>query len=392
MSVVAAPPYRWVILAVATFTQAASAFFVQGLSALGVHLQHDLGVGAAQLGLLASAAQVAPIAGLLVAGALLDRFDERRVVSAGAALVGVALVAGTFAPGYPALLVVLLVVGAGYSTVQPGGSRSVASWFDASQRGLAMGVRQAGVPLGAVVASAVLPLLAAAAGWRAAILAGGVVALLGAAAFALLHRRPAVPPPDLSSAGRRTDRPALRRAMITGTCLVSVHSGVGLLTVLHLHEVTALSPGVAAATLVVVQLAGAAGRVLLAAWSDRLRSRESAVTTSLVAVLIALLALVTPAGAVPVIACVLFGWLGFFGIGWYGPWIAAVAEAARSGFALGAVLTVSQVAVVLSPPVLGWLRDVTGGFTASWLLLAGVTAVALAARCAPSRSSLSRHR
>ena len=62
------------------------------------------------------------------------------------------------------LLGVLLVVGAGYSTVQPGGSKSVASWFDGSRRGTAMGIRQAGLPLGAALASATLPLIGAAFG------------------------------------------------------------------------------------------------------------------------------------------------------------------------------------------------------------------------------------
>ena len=132
----------------ATFTQASAGFFVQGIGALGVQLQRELGLNAAQLGLLVSAAQLVPLAGLLVAGELLDRFDERWVVGAGAGVVGGALLAGTLAPSYLALLGVLLVVGAGYSTVQPGGSKSVAAWFDASQRGTAMGIRQAGLPLG----------------------------------------------------------------------------------------------------------------------------------------------------------------------------------------------------------------------------------------------------
>ncbi|WP_213009495.1 MFS transporter, partial [Paractinoplanes toevensis] len=192
--------YRWVILAVATFTQAAAGFFVQGIGALGVHLQSDLEISAAQLGLLISAGQFVPLIGLLVAGELLDRFDERWVVTAGAGVVGAALLAGAFAPGYAALLAVLLVVGAGYSTVQPGGSKSVAAWFDASRRGTAMGIRQAGLPLGAALASATLPAIATAAGWRATPLTGGLIALLGAAAFLLLYRRPPGPSRSVSAA------------------------------------------------------------------------------------------------------------------------------------------------------------------------------------------------
>ncbi len=67
--------YRWVILGIATFTQAASGFFVQGIGALGIHLQRDLDLSTAQLGLLVSAAQLVPLVGLLVAGELLDRYD-----------------------------------------------------------------------------------------------------------------------------------------------------------------------------------------------------------------------------------------------------------------------------------------------------------------------------
>ncbi|WP_241562739.1 MFS transporter [Streptomyces hoynatensis] len=156
---------------------------MSGLGALGVHLQSALGLSTAQLGLLVSAAQLVPLAGLLVAGELLDRYSERWVVGSGAGLVALALGAGSLAPGYAALLVALLVAGTGYSTVQPGGSKSVASWFDASQRGFAMGVRQAGLPLGAALASAVLPLVAEEFGWRATLLTGGFVALLGAGLF-----------------------------------------------------------------------------------------------------------------------------------------------------------------------------------------------------------------
>ena len=384
--------YRWVILAVATFSQAAAGFFVQGLGALGVQLQRDLGVNATQLGLLISAAQLAPLLGLLAAGELLDRFDERWVVGAGAGVVGCALIAGTFAPGYAVLLIVLFVVGAGYSTVQPGGSKSVASWFQASQRGMAMGVRQAGLPLGAALASATLPAVGLAFGWRATLTVGGLVALAGAAAFVILYRRPPGPAAKpVQATGTRLvllADPVLRRALLSGVSLVSVQSGLGLLTVLHLHEVAALSPGRAALILVAAQGAGVAGRILLAALSDRARaSRQGVVTGSLIAVVAALALLVTPLGGSPVAASVVFVWLGFFGIGWYGPWVTLVTEAApagRTGFALGLAMAVNQVAVVLVPPLLGLLRDVTGGFAASWVLLIAMTGVALAVALRPA--------
>ncbi|WP_305788311.1 MFS transporter [Symbioplanes lichenis] len=383
--------YRWVVLAVATVTQASAAFFVQGLGALGVLLQRELGLSAAQLGLLMSAAQLVPLAGLLVAGELLDRYGERWVVGAGAGLVGAALLTGTLAPGYAALLVVLLLAGAGYSTVQPGGSKSVAAWFDSSRRGVAMGVRQAGLPLGAALASASLPAVGAAFGWRATLGAGGVVALAGAVLFAATYRPP---PASDRKTGTADDRKSGSRrsllwntALACGVALIAVQCGIGLLTVLHLHDKAGLSPARAALVLVAAQGAGVAGRILLAALSDRrrTRNRQSVVTVSMLAVLGALILLMTPAGWSPIVATAAFVWLGFFGIGWYGPWVALVTEAAppgRTGFALGLAMAVNQVAIVLVPPVLGLLRDTSGGFVAPWGLLAALIAAALVTQMA----------
>ncbi|WP_232319929.1 MFS transporter [Herbidospora daliensis] len=382
--------YRWVVLGAATFTQAAAAFFVQGIGAMGVYLQRDLGIGTARLGLLLSAAYLLPLAGLVVAGRLIDRYDERRVVGGGVLLVAAALAAGSAAPGYLSLLVVLLVVGAGYSTVQPGGSTSVASWFGPAERGLAMGVRQAGLPLGGVLAAAALPALAAAHGWRSTLAAGAVAALLGAVAFTVFCRpapgRAAVRAP----ARMRPEllrEPYMRKIVLSGTAMVSVHSGLGVLTVLHLHGVASMDPASAALVYVAVQCAGAAGRVVLAAWSDRHRSgRYACVLVCLAAVVVGLAALATPLGRSPVAASALFVWLGFFGIGWYGPWVAYAAESAppgHTGFALGLAMAVNQVAVVAAPAALGLLTDLTGGFSAAWLLLAVLAAVTLTRTARP---------
>ncbi|MFJ6380874.1 MFS transporter [Kitasatospora sp. NPDC092039] len=406
--------YRWTVLGIATFAQATSCFFVQGIGAMAVDLQRSLDIGTGQLGLLLSSSQLVPLVGLLVAGELLDRHNERWVVGIGAAVVAGGLLLGSLAQGYASLLAVLLVVGAGYSTAQPGGSKSVAAWFAPAQRGLAMGVRQAGLPLGAAVAAAVLPAVAAAYGWRMALVVGGLAALTGAVVFMALYRRPpvvvAVVPvadpgrtrSDLregapSAAPRARLRmlrePAMVRILLSGTSMVAVHGGVGLLGALYLHDVTHLGAGPTAAVLVAAQVAGATGRIGLAAWSDRSRGgRYRPVLVSMGAVVAGLTVLMTPAGQSPPVAALVFTWLGFFGIGWYGPWVAHLAESAppgRTGFALGLVMAVNQLAVILVPPALGLLRDTTHSFTPAWAVLAGTTALTFVATASGDRH---RHR
>lgn len=387
--VAARPRYRWAVLGIATFTQAATCFFVQGVGSLGPALQSGLDLSTGQLGLLLSAAQFMPLVGLLVVGRLLDRYDERWIVGAGALIVAVGLALGAGAPGYGALLLALLVVGAGYSSAQPGGSKSVASWFDGSQRGLAMGVRQAGLPLGGALAAAVQPWLAREFGWRATLVCGALVAVAGASVFVGLYRRP----PETDAERAATTRapggpavlrePAMLRIVLSGAGLVAAQSGVLMFTVLHLRDAAGLGVASAALVLMAAQGAGIAGRIGLAAWSDRARSgRHTTVRACLAGVAVCAAALATPMGEHPVTACPLFVLLGFVGIGWYGPWVAHVAESApagRTGSALGLAMAANQVVVVLAPPLLGWLRDVTGGFGAVWLVLAALAGAAFAA-------------
>jgi predicted MFS family arabinose efflux permease len=384
--------YRWVILLVATLAQACACFFVQGIGALAPYIQQDLQLSTAQIGTLVSAAQLVPLVGLLVAGELLDRYSERRVVGLGTLVVAGALLAAVWARSYGTVLLFLLLLGAGYSTAQPGGSKSVARWFAAQQRGFAMGIRQAGLPLGGAVAALLLPYAATHWGWRSAFLVGGVIALAGALLFMAFYRTPASPPaaPKSAASGLRQGllsrlrmlrEPAMKNIMASGVSLVCVQYGLLIFTVLYLHERLQLRVSQAAMLLFVAQGAGVVGRVALAAWSDRCRSgRYFPVFVCLAASLGGLLLLLwLPLSTLPALA-LLLAWLGFFGFGWYGPWVAYVAESAppeKTGFALGLAMAVNQLAIVLVPPVLGWMRDASGSYWLGWSLLAVLTALGL---------------
>ncbi|EOG3621323.1 MFS transporter [Pseudomonas putida] len=184
--------YRWVILAVATFAQASACFFVQGFGAIALNVQSEMGLSNWQIGTLVSAAQLIPLFGLLIAGELLDRYSERFVVGVGTVIVGVSLCCAALANSYTELLMILVLLGFGYSTAQPGGSKSVSNWFQGSQLGFAMGIRQAGLPLGGAMAALLLPFFASQYSVQTAFLVGGLVALFGAILFVLLYKKPEI--------------------------------------------------------------------------------------------------------------------------------------------------------------------------------------------------------
>ena len=157
---------RWVVLGAGLAAQAASCVFLYGLPAIvptlrsrGAISHHGLTLGA--VGVLVAAPSVGLLLTLILWGAAADRFGERVVISIGLALATAALVAAATVHGFVALGLVLVVAGAAGASVNAASGRMVIGWFAAKQRGLAMGIRQTGQPLGVALAAAILPPVAA---------------------------------------------------------------------------------------------------------------------------------------------------------------------------------------------------------------------------------------
>jgi sugar phosphate permease len=387
------PPktYRWVVLGTATFAQAAASFALLGLAALAGFLQRDFHLSAAATGLLITASYAAPLFSLLVVGDLLDRKSERLIIGVGAVILFVPMLLAATSTNYAVLLLWLVIAGLGYSATQPGGSKSIAAWFRGDRLGLAMGIRQAGLPFGGALAAAILPAIAAAWSWRAAFVVSAIVALLGGLVFALVYR----PPPEEAGAAPR--RAALdwaavagllrqswmRNAMVSGLALVSAQYGILTWLMLYLRDLAHIPLTHSAWFLALAQTAGVAGRIGLAAWSDHMAAgRFRLLALSMIAIAAGILVLVfVPPQTPEFLLALLAAWLGFFGLGWFGPWVAYLAETApadKVGLTLGAAMTTNQLGIIGAPPLLGLVHDLTGGYTALWACAIAALAVAYA--------------
>lgn len=376
--------YPWVVLGVATLAQSSTAFVFLGVGTLAGFIQDAYNLSGVRIGLLFTAIGLVPMFALLPVGRLLDRYGERGVVAAGALLLAAGTGAAATVGSYPLLLGALLIGGAGYASSQPGGSKAVAGWFDVRRRGVAMGIRQTGLPLGGALAAAVLPAVAVAVGWRSAMAVAAAVAACGGLAFAGIYRahgshrvgryrmRDRLP----SILAQRDIRPVLW----AGVAMVSAQFAAISYLMLFLRDVHAIPLARGAWYLSGAQLAGVAGRVLLASWSDRFgpgqRLRPVVVATATTALATAVLPLV-PTGAGGLALVPLTAVFGFFGFGWYGPWVVHVAEAGDDdtvGLTLGVAMTANQVGIVAAPPLFGLLFDATGGYLLPWLAVAALLA------------------
>jgi len=354
----------------------------QGLPTLAPFVKRDLGLSAATLGVVVSSFNYGRVLGSYAAGRAVDALGDRRVLIACGLASGLLTALAAPLP-VAALVLVLCLSGLVAATSTPAGSTLVMQAFPPARRAVAMGVRQTGIPLGGLVAAAVLPFLANRIGWRDALAVGGGLTVAGTLAAAAGSR---------GWGGRGTTRtaragrgPRDRRVLYViawGVGLVASQYAVVAFLILDVHG-QGVAIGAAAGLLAGAQAAGIVGRVVWGAASDRLFAgarRPVMLAISACAIAAALLLAVLPGrvGAWTLLPVALLGGLSM--MGWNGIWVMAIAELAmpaRRGAELGFSLTFLAIAIVVWPPLFGLIRDASGSYTASWLALAGLLAVGL---------------
>jgi sugar phosphate permease len=252
------------------------------------------------------------------------------------------------------------------------------SWFPATQRGLALGIRQTAIPIGGFAVSIFIPPIERAWGipWAFAALAA---ACLAAAVVGGIVLREGAPDDDAEHAGPVPLRDARVWSLAAGSALVvAPQMCVVGFAVLVLHERRGLSPGTAAGVLAAIQLCGIGARIGAGRWSDvagdriaplRMIALASATLTFVTALLVGgPLWLLVPSVVVT----------GVFAMSWNGLAFAAATEIAgraRSGAAIGLQQTVLNAVGAAYPPLFGVLVAATSwewGFASIALLpLAG---------------------
>lgn len=349
-----------------------------GLPAVAPQLRDEYALSLAATGALLAASTVGIIVTLLAWGALADRIGERAVIGIGLTGAALALALASRAGSAEALGACLVGAGAFGSSANAASGRAVVAWFDASQRGFALGLRHMSTPLGGALAAVTLPFIADRGDVGDALLALSGALLVGALAAVIGLRRagPAAPAARLDepppTAGPLRD-PAIWRLSLGTASVVLAQLSLLSFTALYLHEERGWSVGAAALALGAVQIGGAVSRVAAGIWSDRVGSRirplrllalSGAITLALAA---ALLGAPDAAAAAALIAA------GVITMAGNGVSFAAAAEMAgpeRVGTALGLQNTILFVAVAVAPPAFGAAVGLT-----SWPMAFGLAAL-----------------
>jgi sugar phosphate permease len=267
---------RWFILGTGLTAQATTSSFLYGLPFLIPALQADHGLSLTSASVLISAPLLGLLLSLIAWGAAADRFGERVVMATGLTLTGVLLLVSLALPGFVLFGLGLFLAGACSASVNAASGRVVLGWFSARERGLAMGIRQTAQPVGVGIAAATLPALAEHVGFAAAVALPAVLCLAAALLVWFVVVDPPRPPRTVSSAASPYAGPVaatLVRLHTASAMLVVPQFVSATFAVTYLVSSRGWSPVAAGQLVAVVQVLGAAGRILAGVWSDRAASR-----------------------------------------------------------------------------------------------------------------------
>jgi len=365
--------YRWVILLVATLSQTAATFVTYGMGPVASFYQMEWHLTSFQTGLIVSAVNIGPIFSMLLFGYLMDKKGEKQIIGWGSILLGLSALLLIPVNHYTTLLLVLIVVGIWYGSAQTGGSTAIVKWFPNKHRGLAIGIRQTGIPIGGALASTLLTYLYQHHHLSSVHLAQGLMAVGGGLLFLLLYKEPKqhdtataplIPFKEKMRAIRHNR--ALYPLFFVGMVMMSLQMIIIAHFMSYLHHEGGYTLTEAGRYLSLILFGGMFGRIVLAWMSDHYfaQKREPLLVLVMLAtfLMVGCLPFVIHSKGLMILFCSLFG---FLALGWYSIYITCVTEQSDSqavGLTVSAALTINQFFIVLAPTVYGLLVTVFSSY------------------------------
>ncbi len=376
-------PHRWLLLFGVWFLYGTFALVVTSIAPLVGVIESDLSLTHAAMGSIMGAWQLVYIFSAIPCGMLLDRLGPRVALTLGGLIIASSAMVRGIATSYVELLLAVMLFGLGGPIISAGAPKVIAGCFTGSSRGLAMGIYMTGPSLGGIVSltlthSFLLPFLGS---WRHVMfLWSGTAAIAAITWLTISSLRSPEPPsqgeskrPQLEVMGKLIRQPAviLLLAMSVGVFMFNHGLNNWLPELLHTSGLTIVEAGYWAAIPTVIGLIGSLliprlatpgrrfyiliGLCLSAAGASLLLQFEAEplMFSGLILQGIARSSLMT----VLVLTLVELPGIG----------------ERYAGVASGMFFSAAEVGGMLGPLSIGFLYDLTHGFSASLYLLTSVT-------------------
>jgi len=191
---------RWWIVALLFLAAVLNYVDKNSLALLAPTIQQDLGLSDQDYANIQNAFQIAYTAALLASGVIVDKLGARISLALFVGWWSVANVLTAFARSASSLGAFRLLLGLGEAGNWTASPKTVAAWFPARERGLAIGIYSAGTPLGMTLAPIFVISLQQAFGWQSAFVVTGILGLAWLVPWLLLSRREPTDSPPVAEA------------------------------------------------------------------------------------------------------------------------------------------------------------------------------------------------
>ena len=377
-------------LAIQVFTSLAAT----APAVLAPEFARDMGFAPQWIGLFVGLIYVGAMLASLVSTGFIVRYGAIRVSQCCVLLCGAGIILVGLLPASLAglLVAIAILIGLGYGPITPASSQVLVRTTPAAQMALVFSIKQTGVPAGAALAGAMLPVATLLVGWRAAFVIVGVAGL-GVAVAAQSTRRMLDTdraPGNAFSVREIIARlkfvaksPPLAELALLSFAYAAVQVCLTSFLVVFLHEALRWSLVASGLALTIATIGGVIGRILWGAVADHVMApRRTLSVIGLLAGICGLtLAFATP-GWPTWIVLPIAALFGGTAIGWNGVQLAELARQTTPGNAgavTGAAGFITFSGVVIGPPMFAALTALTQGYRSGFLVMAGVSLVAASA-------------
>ena len=170
--------FRWMILFMLFAATTINYLDRQILSILKPILDQELGWTDAQYGMIMSIFQASYAVGLTMFGWIIDKYGARMGFAISIIWWSVGALSHAFAVGAKSMGLSRVILGLGEGGNFPASIKTVTNWFSSGERVFATTLFNSGANVGALVAPATIPFIAAAWGWQSAFIAAGVLGFI----------------------------------------------------------------------------------------------------------------------------------------------------------------------------------------------------------------------
>ena len=345
----------------------------------------DIGVSSTSVGLYVSIMYIGSMMSSLFSGNFILRYGGLRVSQICLVLTGIGLILTAWA-SLPAMIVSAFIIGIGYGPVTPASSHILARTTPARMMSFVFSLKQTGVPLGGVMAGAVVPVLVLSVGWKNGAVCISMFAIL--VALCIHPLRAGIDSdrqPNRAVSFRGAFRPLRlvfsHRPLLHLAIISFFYAGMQLCLftylVIYLTKDIGMAFIAAGLTLSAAQMAGTIGRIVWGLLADhfvkpRLLLGLLGIGMTVGAVLTA--AISSSWSTAAVVAAVIF--FGATAVGWNGVYLAEAARLApggQVGAATGGTLAFTFLGVVLGPPMFAAIASGTNSYPMGFVFFAGLT-------------------